>query len=249
MATVGDDYAALRRAPDELRLAQRTCASVAGTFTAQAFITTDLDDNQITAFHPGRDELTRTRTSVTDAARRRRSASSRPTAATACCSTRASSTRRAFRSSSIPGRACRCSTARSCWNSSSMADYVTVNDYEGAAAAGAHRQDARGARETREGAVVTRGRAGFARSIAGGRQLEIPCVKPRAPWSTRPAAATLIAPACSTASRSGWTGRPPAGWLRCSARIKIASRGGQNHRFDRAEIEARYKEAFRASPW
>jgi adenosine kinase len=28
------------------------CAS-AGSFTAQAFITTDLDDNQITAFHPG----------------------------------------------------------------------------------------------------------------------------------------------------------------------------------------------------
>jgi adenosine kinase len=26
---------------------------VAGSFTAQAFITTDLDDNQITAFHPG----------------------------------------------------------------------------------------------------------------------------------------------------------------------------------------------------
>ena len=27
--------------------------SVEGTYTAQAFITTDLDDNQITAFHPG----------------------------------------------------------------------------------------------------------------------------------------------------------------------------------------------------
>jgi len=26
---------------------------VDGTFTAQAFITTDIDDNQITAFHPG----------------------------------------------------------------------------------------------------------------------------------------------------------------------------------------------------
>ena len=27
--------------------------TVAGTYTAQAFIITDLDDNQITAFHPG----------------------------------------------------------------------------------------------------------------------------------------------------------------------------------------------------
>jgi adenosine kinase len=53
MATLGDDgapylerIAALSIAPDGLR-------TVAGTYTAQAFIITDLDDNQITAFHPG----------------------------------------------------------------------------------------------------------------------------------------------------------------------------------------------------
>ena len=33
--------------------APRTLKQIAGQFTAQAFITTDLDDNQITAFHPG----------------------------------------------------------------------------------------------------------------------------------------------------------------------------------------------------
>ena len=37
--------------------APSTCSALPGQFTAQAFITTDLDDNQITAFHPGRDEL------------------------------------------------------------------------------------------------------------------------------------------------------------------------------------------------
>ena len=48
---------AVRRAAEEARSSRSsTCAQVPGTFTAQAFITTDLDDNQITAFHPGRDE-------------------------------------------------------------------------------------------------------------------------------------------------------------------------------------------------
>ena len=53
MATVGDDYQPYAYRLDKLQLSQRHLRQVAGTFTAQAFITTDLDDNQITAFHPG----------------------------------------------------------------------------------------------------------------------------------------------------------------------------------------------------
>ena len=54
MATVGDDYAPVRRAARRSSGSRSgTCARSPGTFTAQAFITTDLDDNQITAFHPG----------------------------------------------------------------------------------------------------------------------------------------------------------------------------------------------------
>ena len=36
-----------------LRPGADTCAPCRDPYTAQAFITTDLDDNQITAFHPG----------------------------------------------------------------------------------------------------------------------------------------------------------------------------------------------------
>jgi len=53
MATVGEDfpvYADRLRAND---LEQRFISTIDGTLTAQAYITTDLDDNQITAFHPG----------------------------------------------------------------------------------------------------------------------------------------------------------------------------------------------------
>ena len=53
MATVGDDYAPYGARLDALGLARKHVREVKGTFTAQAFITTDLDDNQITAFHPG----------------------------------------------------------------------------------------------------------------------------------------------------------------------------------------------------
>src|SRR5687767_8769945 len=53
MATVGDDYAPYAARLESFGISQRHIRKVAGSFTAQAFITTDLDDNQITAFHPG----------------------------------------------------------------------------------------------------------------------------------------------------------------------------------------------------
>jgi adenosine kinase len=53
MATVGDDYQPYDYRLRKLRLAQQHIRKIPNTFTAQAFITTDLDDNQITAFHPG----------------------------------------------------------------------------------------------------------------------------------------------------------------------------------------------------
>jgi adenosine kinase len=53
MAAVGDDSQPYMTRLDQLGLSRNYVQEVAGTFTAQAFITTDLDDNQITAFHPG----------------------------------------------------------------------------------------------------------------------------------------------------------------------------------------------------
>ncbi|MCG8463940.1 MAG: carbohydrate kinase family protein [Xanthomonadales bacterium] len=53
MAAVGDDFAPYRQHLDQLGISRQYVRAVEGTFTAQAFITTDIDDNQITAFHPG----------------------------------------------------------------------------------------------------------------------------------------------------------------------------------------------------
>src|ERR1700688_3973250 len=53
MATAGHDFAPYRERLVSKGIPVDYIKVVDETFTAQAFITTDLDDNQITAFHPG----------------------------------------------------------------------------------------------------------------------------------------------------------------------------------------------------
>ena len=53
MATVGDDFGPYQRRLESLGISTRYIRHLEGEFTPQAFITTDVDDNQITAFHPG----------------------------------------------------------------------------------------------------------------------------------------------------------------------------------------------------
>ncbi len=53
MATVGQDFAPYAKWLDECDIKQDEIWGIENAYTAQAFITTDLDDNQITAFHPG----------------------------------------------------------------------------------------------------------------------------------------------------------------------------------------------------
>jgi len=53
MATVGDDFGPYQRRLESLDISTRYIRHLEGEFTPQAFITTDIDDNQITAFHPG----------------------------------------------------------------------------------------------------------------------------------------------------------------------------------------------------
>lgn len=53
MATVGNDFGPYADWMDECGVDRRHMKVVEGTYTGQAYITTDMDDNQITAFHPG----------------------------------------------------------------------------------------------------------------------------------------------------------------------------------------------------
>ncbi len=53
MATVGDDFGPYADWFTRCGIEQKYIKVIPGNFTGQAFITTDMDDNQITAFHPG----------------------------------------------------------------------------------------------------------------------------------------------------------------------------------------------------
>lgn len=53
MGTVGHDFEPYNRWLDQLGMDQTYIKVVENEYTAQAYITTDRDDNQITAFHPG----------------------------------------------------------------------------------------------------------------------------------------------------------------------------------------------------
>ncbi|MCU7799611.1 MAG: carbohydrate kinase family protein [gamma proteobacterium symbiont of Lucinoma myriamae] len=53
MATVGKDFAAYAQWIEKCGISSQYLKEIETSFTGQAFITTDQDDNQITAFHPG----------------------------------------------------------------------------------------------------------------------------------------------------------------------------------------------------
>jgi adenosine kinase len=53
MGTAGSDFAPYARRLDELKIPRTHIRELGDVYTAQAYIVTDMDDNQITAFHPG----------------------------------------------------------------------------------------------------------------------------------------------------------------------------------------------------
>ncbi len=53
VGTVGDDFEPYAKWMDKCGVSREQLREIPGSYTAQAYITTDKDDNQITAFHPG----------------------------------------------------------------------------------------------------------------------------------------------------------------------------------------------------
>jgi adenosine kinase len=128
-----------------------------------------------------------------------------------------------------------------------QASYVTVNDYEGRMLQERTGTPLEQLAAAVQALIVTQGAAGST-IYTGGETLRIPSVK---------ASAVVDPTGCGDAYRAGllygiaqgydW---PATGRLASlMGAIKIASRGGQNHRLTRDEIGARYREAFGASIW
>jgi adenosine kinase len=245
MATIGDDGGAYEQRLASLGIARDGVTVVAGTFTAQAFIITDLDDNQITAFHPG----AMNRSELNDVADVQEIALGivAPDGKEGM-----QSHVRGFAAAGIPfifdpGQGLPLFTGDELVSMIEAADYVAVNDYEGrllCERTGLSLQDI-AARV--QALIVTLGADG-SRIYSDGDAIDIPAVRP---------AAVVDPTGCGDAYRAGllygvahqweWarTGRLAA----LMGSVKIASRGGQNHAVDRDRLAELYDAHFGGSLW
>jgi adenosine kinase len=240
MATVGDDCSLYLQRLEHLGLSARHVRQVPGTFTAQAFITTDLDDNQITAFHPG---------AMSHSHANRIAEAAGVTLGIVAPDGREGMINHAreFHDAGIsfvfdPGQGLPMFNGAELLNFLKLADYCTVNDYE------AKLLCERTGRSVAELAlevkalIVTLGGNG-SEIYADGQRIAIPCVE--AEEVTDPTG-------CGDAYRAGLLYGIARGWpwqktgrlASLMGAIKISHRGGQNHRPARTEIAERFERAF-----
>ena len=245
MATVGDDHQPYAYRLDRLGLAQHHVRHVPQTFTAQAFITTDLDDNQITAFHPG--AMDHSQLNHVHEVRDVRLGIVAPDGRAGMLQHA-----REFHAAGIPflfdpGQGLPMFDGAELLEFVRLADFVAVNDYEGQMLQEKTQLRLDQIAQQVKALVVTLGAKGSL-IFTGGQQLEIPCV----------GADSVIDPTgCGDAYRAGllygiangmdWqhTGRLAS----LLGALKIAQRGGQNHHFTRDEIAARFKQNFDSALW
>ncbi len=243
MATVGDDFGSYGSWLERNNLNARHIYHVQESFTAQAFITTDLDDNQITAFHPGAMNFSHLN-KISDA--------DNVSLGIIAPDGRDGMFQHAmeFHEAGIPfmfdpGQGLPMFNGEELLQFIDQAEFMALNDYEAQLT-----QEKTGLTleqlATRVKAlVVTRGAQG-SHIYTNGECLEIPCV----------AADAVVDPTgCGDAYRAGLLYGLSQGWgwlesgrlAAVMGAIKIASRGGQNHKPDRKDIVARYKQAFGAT--
>ncbi|MCL1825435.1 MAG: carbohydrate kinase family protein [Betaproteobacteria bacterium] len=247
VATVGDDAGGYLQRLDEFGLSRECVRHVPETFTAQAFITTDADDNQITAFHPG--AMLFSHQNDVRAAR-----GGRARLAIVAPDGRDGMLRHVEGLAEIgvpfvfdPGQALPILSGDELLHCLKLARYCAVNDYEVRLVCEKTGQSVESLAAMVEALVVTLGSEG-SRIYADGDRIEVPAVPPSA----------LVDPTgCGDAYRAGllYGIEQGWGWLSCGrlasvmGALKISHRGGQNHRPGRAEIETAFQAAFGENPW
>ena len=240
MATVGRDFAPYAAWMRETGVPADHVRVIESEHTAQAFITTDLDDNQITAFHPG---------AMQHAHLNQVGAASGLALGIVAPDGRDGMVQHAaqFAAAGIPfifdpgqglpmfgGEELRAFVEQATW--------VAVNDYEWQLMQQRTGWSVEDFAQRVEALIITRGSEGSV-IHAQGREHVIPVAKPRA----------IVDPTgCGDAYRAGlihgllhgldWatTGRIAS----LLGAIKIECRGTQNHRFTQAELAQRYQASF-----
>ena len=194
MATVGQDFAPYREHFTTCGIGLGEVKELPELFTAQAFITTDLDDNQITAFHPGA-MMRSNENHVRDVEGGHASASSHPTRMRRCCSTPREFAERGIPFIFDPGQAMPLFNGEEFRSLIEMAQFVTVNDYESQVLQERTGWTPRDIAARVKGYIVTRGAQGLAASTPTARCTRSRPRRPSKLDRSRPAAATPIAPA------------------------------------------------------
>lgn len=239
MATVGEDFAPYMAWLNKHNLNSRHVKEIPNSFTAQAYITTDLDDNQITAFHPG---------AMVESHQNSVKVASNIALAIIAPDGRDGMFQHAKECFDAnipflfdPGQGLPMFNGEELLHFIEMATYLAVNDYESQII-----QDKTGLNLEQlaskvSALIVTLGGAG-SHIYADGQRFEIPCVK----------AEKVVDPTgCGDAYRAGLLYGIANGWdwptcgrlASTMGSIKIASRGGQNHNPTRVEIENIYTQA------
>jgi adenosine kinase len=245
MATVGEDFGLYASRLDALGIARTHVREVPDSYTAQAFITTDLDDNQITAFHPG--AMMQSHLNHVGDAKGVKVGIVAPDGRDGMIQHAEEFAEGGVPFIFDPGQGLPMFDGADLLRFIDQAAYVTVNDYEAKLVQERTGESVESLARKVKAFVVTRGAEGSL-VLENGRRHEIPAVKPEA----------VVDPTgCGDAYRAGllygivngldWqaTGRIAS----LIGALKIARRGAQNHRFTRADLEAKYRENFGGAPW
>ena len=244
MATVGQDIAPYIDRLRRLGIGAGSLKHISGQFTAQAFITTDLDNNQIIAFHPG---------AMNHSHENRISAELGATLAIVGPDGKEGMLQHSSLCAELgiplvfdPGQGLPMFSGEELMEMIKFASYLAVNDYEGKMLEEKTGRKLEELARELKALVLTMGGAGSV-IFANGKRHEIECV----------AADSVLDPTgCGDAYRAGLLYGIAHGWdwpstgrlASVMGSIKIAHRGAQNHTPSRDEISARYKKAFGSSP-
>jgi len=239
MATVGDDFGAYAAWLDSNNISSAHIKKIPNSFTAQAFITTDLDDNQITAFHPG---------AMNESYQNSVSDTKEVSLAIIAPDGRDGMFKHAKECFDAgipflfdPGQGLPMFNGEELLGFIEMADYLAVNDYEAQMLQEKTGLNLESLASKVKAMIVTLGANG-SHIYADGQRFDIPPVK----------ADEVVDPTgCGDAYRAGLLYGISRGWdwptcgrlASVMGAIKIASRGGQNHKPSKEEIEVIYTQA------
>jgi adenosine kinase len=243
MAAVGDDSGPYLTRLKQLGLSAQHVRTIPDSFTAQAFITTDLDDNQITAFHPGAMNASH-HNHIAGAA-----SISKVSLGIISPDGRDGMLQHAreFHAAGIPfvfdpGQGLPMFDGAELMDFIRLAEVCTVNDYEAKLLTERTGKPLEELAKSLRALVVTLGSKG-SQIYADGARVDIPAVTPD----------QLVDPTgCGDAYRAGLLYGITRGWAwqktgrlaSLMGSIKIARRGGQNHKPSRDEIAAQFMAAF-----